>query len=124
MPQSSEAKHDFLTVCREHYNGNNRQLKLIDDFDKNDIPSDAVRWYTSDTFLYRLLNKAFRSENIDILFQFRFFICDLYSQLTKAHNELIDFYMDECSGDIESTQWDVRRGQKMSTNEFERIKKT
>jgi tetratricopeptide (TPR) repeat protein len=41
-------------------------------------------WYTRHSFLYRLLNKAFRMENIHLLLLLRFFIYDMRLQLIKT----------------------------------------
>ena len=34
----------------------------------------AIWWYTRDSFIYRILNKALRTQNIQILISFRFLI--------------------------------------------------
>ncbi|CAF1568544.1 unnamed protein product [Didymodactylos carnosus] len=75
MSQTGNAKQDVIN---------------IDDFDKNYDSKEAILWYTRDSFLCKLLNKAFRTENIDIIFKFRFFIIDLHYQLSRLHAEFVE----------------------------------
>jgi hypothetical protein len=56
------------------------------------------------SFLYRLLNKALRVQNIDLLYLFRFFIRDLGEQLEK----------NKCTSSIR-----VYRAQQMSKEEVD-----
>lgn len=117
MPRDdqTDAKQDMLTVCRSHYRKNERQMSLIDEFDLTYSSSDAIKWYTRDCFLFRLLNKAFRTENIDLIYKFRFVIIDLYEQLKEVHADYIDFMGLE---DIIT----VYRGQQLSNEELNKLK--
>ena len=78
---SKKDKQDFLDLSRSHYKDNSVTLKQIDDFEENYTPEKAITWYTRDSFVYRILNKALRTQNIDMIFQMRFIIIDLYKQL-------------------------------------------
>ena len=77
----SPAKAEMIDQCRLYYKGNSAEYARIDEFDANYQPKDAIRWYTRDSFIYRLLNKAFRTQNVDIIFRFRFFVVHLLDQL-------------------------------------------
>ena len=57
---SEESREDFINSCRQRYESNARELKLIDEFCENYRASDAISWYTRDTFLVRMLNRALR----------------------------------------------------------------
>jgi len=74
----------------------------------------AIWWYTRESCLYRILNKALRVQNIDVLFAFRFFIRDLYNELTKEHGKLKD--------SLNHRFIQVFRGQVISIEEFTRMK--
>ena len=67
----------------------------------------ALRWYTRESFLYRLLNKALRMQDIDLLFLFRFFIRDIHEQLQKL----------QCSTSIR-----VYQGQVITNDELQTLK--
>ncbi|CAF1359458.1 unnamed protein product [Rotaria magnacalcarata] len=85
MPPNENARSDMRDECERAYRGNVVELAKIDEFFRTYSPEDCIRWYTKDSFIYRLLNKAFRTENIDIIFKFRFFIVDLHDALKKLH---------------------------------------
>jgi tetratricopeptide (TPR) repeat protein len=57
----------------------------VDEFEAYYDASNAIFWYTRDTFLYRLLNKALREQDIDTLYSLRYFIKDLHIQLKERH---------------------------------------
>ena len=81
METTSTDKKEFISVCREHYKQIETDLKLIDEFEQTYEPEYSLWWYTRESFLYRLLNRALRFQNIDMLFLFRFFLRDLQEQL-------------------------------------------
>ncbi|CAF1039445.1 unnamed protein product [Didymodactylos carnosus] len=64
-------------------------VRKIDDFDKNYDSTKAIWWYTRGSFLYRELNKALRTEKIEQLFMFRYFISDLHTQLVQLHSDYV-----------------------------------
>ncbi|CAF3405344.1 unnamed protein product [Rotaria sp. Silwood1] len=117
MPPSNTAKRDLLTLAQEFYCGNEIELKRIDDFDRNYNQTRALAWYTSDSFAYRLLNKAIRTENIDLLFACRFFIVDLHNQLDSLHTQFRE--------NIQLHKMDtltVYRGQHMTMEDFAKLR--
>ena len=102
---------EFIQMCKDAYRNNDPGLRRIDEFIRDYQPTSAVMWYKEDSFVYRLLNKAFRLKNIDALFLFRFFIRDLfeYSQeLPCAHEQ---------EGVLH-----VYRGQALKTDELDHLK--
>ncbi|UJR12639.1 hypothetical protein I4U23_016814 [Adineta vaga] len=127
IPYNEQAKSDMLYECRKHYgipcgddNNNDDSMKTIydrkakediDNFEKNYKPTEAVRFYTNDSFLYRLFNRAFRTENIDLLFICRFFLADVYKQLQDLH----------CQQFPDQLPHTVFRGQFMTHEEFQII---
>ncbi|CAF3693270.1 unnamed protein product [Rotaria sp. Silwood1] len=107
MKSSIYEKNDLVTVCKDEYKGNPHELSIINDFEKNYTSYRAIWWYTRQSFLYRLLNKALRIQNIDLIYLFRFFIRDLYQQLLEY----------QCSSIIH-----VYRGQLMFHDELQLLK--
>ncbi|CAF3347670.1 unnamed protein product [Rotaria sp. Silwood2] len=73
----------MLDSCRQYYRGNRQVLKQIDEFEENYHKDDCFQWYTRETFLYKIINKILRTEDIEQLFIFRYYIIDLSSQLSK-----------------------------------------
>ncbi|CAF3428213.1 unnamed protein product [Rotaria sp. Silwood1] len=107
---------DMIDQCRSYYRGNERVQNDIDEFQQNYKPQDAVIWYTHDSFIYRLLNAAFRIQNIDIIFIFRIFIRDLYQQLEIMHMNLLELVCNPA-------QMTVYYGQWMTSTELDKLKK-
>ena len=87
MPHTPDAQHQLLSQCRSYYCGNKSQLAKIDEFERYYNANNAVRWYTKSCFLYRLLNKALRTEDIEGLYTFRYFITDLRAALEDTHDK-------------------------------------
>ncbi|CAF1175285.1 unnamed protein product, partial [Didymodactylos carnosus] len=115
MPQNIKAKSELISECQLQYENNSFEQKKIDEFNKSYCSHDAIRWYTRDCFLYRLLNKAFRTENIDTIFKYRFFISDIYNQLKILHSQ----YLQTLSS--RESILTVYRGQMMSNEELQKL---
>ncbi len=108
MEPTTVEKNDLITLCKEEYRGNPHELSIINDFEKNYTSHRAIWWYTRQTFLYRLLNKALRVQNVDLIYLFRFFIRDINHQLKE---------LNKCSSPIH-----VYRGQLMVQDELQILK--
>ncbi|CAF1487989.1 unnamed protein product [Rotaria magnacalcarata] len=94
-------------LLQKEYKLDTKESAILREFQANYSPDQSIWWYTRESFLYRQLNKALRTQNIDALFAFRFFIRDIHEQL--EHHR--------CSSPIH-----IYRGQLMSTVELERLK--
>jgi tetratricopeptide (TPR) repeat protein len=70
-------KKKLIALCREKYQEIDHEFKLIQEFENDYSLDKALDWYMKDSFLYRILNRVLRLENIDILFLFRFLIQDI-----------------------------------------------
>ena len=71
----------MLFACQQYYRDNRRILNDIERFRKEYHPDQCIQWYTKDSFVYKLINKALRTEDIEQLYLFRFYIADLSRQL-------------------------------------------
>jgi hypothetical protein len=109
FPQSEIAKNQMLDKCIDYYHNNPNELNKIECFRNNYKPKDAIAWYTDECFVYRLLNKALRTEDIDGLYLFRFYIIDLWTQLKFESEKNVGTII-------------VYRGQKMFDEELDRLK--
>jgi hypothetical protein len=76
------------------------------EFEKNYKSAEALKFYTNDSFLYRLFNQAFRTENIDLLFIFRFFLrgnrwnCQIAFSMRYSGSKVINYADSEYHYDI------------------------
>lgn len=82
IPSPLDNPHkDLLKEARRLYANNHCSLKTIDQFEREYQEKDAIQWYTRDSFLYRLVNKALRTRDICLIFKFRFLIQHIHRQL-------------------------------------------
>jgi tetratricopeptide (TPR) repeat protein len=113
LPRNQQAKQQMINICRQYYRGNTKELSLIDQFDREYRSEEAIRWYSKDSFVYRLVNKALRSEDIDQLHTFRFLIGDLSESLAREHEKILL---------SEEELLTVYRGVKLDKEEFDKLK--
>ena len=59
-------------------------MEQIDEFQRTYDPREAIKWYTKDIFLYRLMNAWLRGEKVNLIFKLRYFIHDLHNQLAQV----------------------------------------
>ena len=81
MSANEKDKDELIDILRREYEGNDSQLNMIDGFRLSYSPDKALQWYTRESFFYRVLNKALRTQNIELLFLLRTFISDIGQQL-------------------------------------------
>ncbi|CAF4032598.1 unnamed protein product [Rotaria magnacalcarata] len=87
-------------------------LACIELFEREYTSNKAIWWYSLDCFLYRLLNRALRNRDFDLLFALRFFITDLALAIKHQYEQYLRV----------STERDivkVFRGQCISSNELQ-----
>ncbi|CAF1368394.1 unnamed protein product [Adineta steineri] len=80
---NSRDEKELISLCKQYYEGNEYDLNIVKEFQTNYLPEKSIWWYTRESFLYRILNKALRTQNIDLLYLFRFFIYDIEQQLEE-----------------------------------------
>ncbi|CAM4837065.1 unnamed protein product [Rotaria magnacalcarata] len=107
MKPKATDRNEFISLSKTYYKDNSSELSIIQEFEKDYLPNRALWWYTRESFLYRLMNKSLRTQDIDLLFLFRFFIRDIHKQLQEL----------QCS-----TPLRVYRGQLVSNDELQTLK--
>ena len=113
MKHNDNAKNEMIHLCRKQYQNNSAINKQIDEFCLQYNADKAIEWYSKNTFLYRLLNRALRTENFDMIYKFRFFITDLHFQLEKLYHQ----YTKSLPKNITT----VYRGQYMPINDIKAL---
>jgi hypothetical protein len=88
MQRTPESKKEMIERCKDYFHRNTKELQNIDLFNKTYKSTEAVQWYTQNSFVYRLVNKALRTEDIEALYTFRFFIVDMCTNLCSKYNVL------------------------------------
>ncbi|CAF1681478.1 unnamed protein product, partial [Adineta ricciae] len=100
-------KEKFIRKCAKLYERNATELKVLADFNADYRPAVVLEWYTRECFIFKLLNKALRRQNISLLLLFSFFIQDMQTQLKKL----------QCQSSV-----DVYRGQVILKTELAHLK--
>ena len=125
LPRNESSKSEMLTICRQYYRNNSRELTRIDQFERSYKPDDAIRWYTKQSFIYKLVNQALRREDIALLRKFRFFIIDLSSRLANEHRKMLEtnistltLYRGTNLSKKELEKFSINVGQLIATNGF------
>ncbi|CAF1671331.1 unnamed protein product, partial [Adineta ricciae] len=110
-------KSKFIEQCRIYYRANETMLLHIDEFERTYEAQFAVQWYKRNSFIYRLLNRVMRQENLRGILAIRFFILDICKQLHEIYQNYTEaVYLDNSS-------FVVYRGIKLAKNDFVNMKK-
>ena len=108
--------NDLAAYCREQHGGNGSELVKIDKFEREYNPKSAIWWYTVESCIYSMLNRALRNQEIDTILKMGFFIRDLHRHIEKLHSEQF--------GNKQGDSLTVYRGQHMSKVDFEKMMAT
>jgi hypothetical protein len=116
LNQTDYAREEMIEMCRLKYVDSPVDLRKIDEFEQTYTHQDAAKWYTTDSFLYRLLNNSLRLEDIDTLFKLRYYIYDLHNQLAQLEIPYIQSFP------INEPILTLYRGQRMKITELKKLR--
>jgi tetratricopeptide (TPR) repeat protein len=107
MKSNQTDRNELITYCKNEYKDKPVELCHIHQLEHDYSPNKALWWYTRESFFYRTLNAALRTQNIHMIFLYRSYIADICHQLQQyQYKERIQVY----------------RCQLMSTDELEYLK--
>ena len=111
---------EMIEYCRQKYANNQSDLNVIDEFKDYYDKCNAIYWYTRDTFLYRLLNKALRDRDVDTLYSIRYFMKDLHERIVGEYGQqyLMAIAFNNVGNSILAIET-VYRGQLIANEEFD-----
>ena len=109
--------NNISTTARDVFTKNDREIKNIKKLERQYRDNTPIWWYTLESFLYPMVNRALRMMDVDIIIKMGFFIKDLHQHTEELHNEQFN--------DVHSRNtFLVYRGQGMVRTEFEQITQT
>jgi tetratricopeptide (TPR) repeat protein len=111
LETEDNSKQELIDYCREQYSDNSSELEIVSEFEREYQESDVIKWYTRETFLYKMVNKALRTQDHLTLYALRLFIRDLHQQLDYLQVE----------SKPQSNKLLLFRGQSMSKSDFEML---
>ncbi|CAF3934784.1 unnamed protein product [Rotaria sp. Silwood1] len=109
-----QAIQDLTEHCRKLNKDDNEEKQVIAEFESTYEPSKAIWWYTRECFTYKMLNRALRTLDGDIIIRMGFFLRDVHQQIEDLHKKQATIYKDK--------SFTVYRGQGLSTADFEKLK--
>lgn len=83
---SIEAFSNMIHYLRQLFANDKSKLNFLQKFETEYKTHTPIYWYSLDSFLFGLVNKALREQNIELLFHIRTFIRDLHQQIVTIHN--------------------------------------
>ena len=111
IKHDDKSKEGFVNFCCQFYTDNSIQLNKIRDFERLYKQNSPIWWYTKEPFIYSILNKALRLQEIDIIIKMGFFIQDLHRQIEQIHTTARHI-----------SKMIIYRGQGISNDDFEKIR--
>ncbi|CAF4882154.1 unnamed protein product, partial [Rotaria sp. Silwood1] len=103
---------ELVEYCRLQSDASEKTLEKIEEEYRNHSP---IWWYTGPYFIYSMLNRGLRQMNVDIILKMGFFIRHLHNNIKELHRK---------QQDKVPTKFQVFRGQGLSMEDFEKMKKT
>ena len=82
---NEEHTKEFISYCREQFNGNFHELQKIDRIEKEYSSQKAIQWYTYQSFLYPMVNRGLRMMEVALIVKMGFFIRDLHNHINTLY---------------------------------------
>jgi len=112
-------KIELIDCCKNEYDGNYIELDKLREFEQDYSPNKVLWWYTRQSFFYKILNAALRTQNIYIIFLFREFISDIHHELEKYQSKnTLQVYRSQLMSSDEVDNLKQHIGQLISVNSF------
>ena len=105
----SKAMRQLVDHCRKTGNADENELK---NFERRYHQKSPVWWYTCESFLYGMVNRALRCLEMETMVKLGFFIRNLHHQLLELHREQLNDF---------KKKFDVYRGQGLNKEDFQRL---
>ena len=106
-----KARKEFVEFCRQRFSPLDCPPKKLDLFERTYELNSPMWWYTAESFIYRNLNTALRTQDTEVIMKMGFYIQDFYREAEQKQSELkIDSKMV------------VYRGQGLSDHDFEKLR--
>ncbi|CAF0766880.1 unnamed protein product [Adineta steineri] len=106
----------LAACCREIFSGNTIELQVINEFERDYDPQQAIWWYTRECFTYKMLNQAVRTLDADIIINMGFFLRDVHQKIQQLYKQQVSTY--------ERKPFLLYRGQGLMKSDFEKLQKT
>ncbi len=58
LPYAEISRQKLIFALKDYYQGKSVELRILEEFERDYRPNNSIHWYTRDTFLYRIVNRA------------------------------------------------------------------
>ena len=106
-----KARKEFVKFCRHRFSPLDCPPDRLDLFDSTYELHSPIWWYTAEGFIYSNLNRALRTQDIELIMKMGFYIQDFYREAERRRSQL----------KIDSKMVSYR-GQGLSDHEFEKLR--
>lgn len=111
MEYDDTSKSEFVELCRRQYKDAPSNQLIIENFNSTYDSSNAIHWYTKHYFIYAVLNKALRTQELALLIKMGFLVKDIHTQI-----ENLDSQANKTEINV------VYRGQGMASTDLDKIR--
>lgn len=108
-----DTRQEMIQFCQQMYKDDPTAIVILDEFEETYIPELSIYWYTRESFLYQMLNKALWTPQPDVLYKIRYFLRHLYYQILSQAN----------AQRSKLSEMILYRGQSMSREQIEKLKR-
>ncbi|CAF1556059.1 unnamed protein product, partial [Adineta steineri] len=111
IEHDDNAKKAFIDFCLTRLVENDLRLEPLHQFEKNYDNHSPIWWYTKESFVYSILNKALRTQDTEMMIKMAFFLRDLHEEIKYKHSQT-----------SHTTNLTVYRGQGMNIADVEKLR--
>jgi len=117
LEKSTAAATEMIHTCKKLCMGRRDQQAQIDEFEKDIEDSfKSLYWYTKDSFIKHLLNRACGSRDVNEIYPFRLYISNL-------HHEIVKLETDRKNNKSNDEIITVYRGKYVALSTFEKLRR-
>jgi tetratricopeptide (TPR) repeat protein len=110
---AEKAREEFTQFYLSRSDADGLQPNTINQFQQCYEDHSPIWWYTKEWFIYSSLNRALRTQDVELITKMGFFVQDLHRQIERQHRETHD-----------TSKVVVYRGQALSNDDFEKLRKS
>ena len=78
---------DFAASARKQYVSNPRKRDDINEFERKYSSQTSIYWYTRENFIYKILNRALRLLEADLILDMGFLLHDIHCEVSQPYEK-------------------------------------
>ncbi|CAF4063561.1 unnamed protein product [Rotaria sordida] len=108
------AKNEMIDLCRQYYQDNLNNLKVVDEFEHEYHSNKFSQWFLKRSFPYKMIKKALQIKDLDQLNTLRYFMNDLIQCFSSQPYNTVQY---------ENENLIIYRGTKLSKEQLDEFRK-